>query len=224
MTQEITRGLEVREGAFGVHGSPDTSGYGGLRKVITEIPGAEPPFGSWFDEAVSALQKYLGKQDVELSDALEKVVIFRDQLTLVIAREHLLAVMSGLRDAPKLSFEVCLGVSGVHWPEETGRELHLNYPMLSMTHNRRLNVEVAVPITDPHVDSVTSIYPGNNWHERETYDFFGVIFDGHPALTRILMPDDWPGHPQRKDYPLGGIDVEYKGAIIPPPNERRWYS
>lgn len=224
MTQELTRGVEVREGAFGVHGSPDTSGYGGLRKVITEIPGAEPPYGSWFDDAVTALRKYLDEQDVGLSDALEKVVIYRGELTLVIARKHLLGVMAGLKDVPKLRFEMCLGVCGLHWPEEAGRELHLIYPMLSMTHNRRLSVEVTVPQADPHVESITSIYPGNNWHERETYDFFGVIFDGHPALTRILMPDDWPGHPLLKDYPLGGVEVEYKGAIIPPPNERRWYS
>jgi len=224
MTQELTRGLEVREGAFGVHGSPDTSGYGGLRKVITEIPGAEPPYGRWFDDAVKALEKFLAKKDVSLSSAVEKVVVYRGELTLVISRQHLQVVMAGLRDAPKLSFEVCLGVCGIHWPEEDGRELHLIYPMLSMTHNRRLNIEVAIPEADPHVDSITNLYPGNNWHERETYDFFGVIFDGHPALTRILMPDDWPGHPQRKDYPLGGIEVEYKGAIIPPPNERRWYS
>ena len=58
----------------------------------------------------------------------------------------------------------------------------------------------------------------------ETYDFFGIIFDGHPALTRIEMPDDWVGHPQRKDYPLGGIPVEYHGAEIPPPDERRAYN
>ena len=68
---------------------------------------------------------------------------------------------------------------------------------------------------------MVATYPTTDWHERETYDLFGIIFDGHPALTRILMPDDWPGHPQRKDYPLGGIPVEYKGATIPPPDQRR---
>jgi NADH-quinone oxidoreductase subunit C len=78
--------------------------------------------------------------------------------------------------------------------------------------------------TDPHLPSVTSVYPGANWHERETYDFFGIVFDGHPGLTRIEMPDDWPGHPQRKDYPLGGVPVDYKGAKIPPPDERRSYA
>ena len=71
------------------------------------------------------------------------------------------------------------------------------------------------PDSDPHVPSVVSVYPADDWHERETFDMFGIVFDGHPALTRILMPDDWPGHPQRKDYPLGGIPVEYKGAEHP---------
>jgi NADH-quinone oxidoreductase subunit C len=68
------------------------------------------------------------------------------------------------------------------------------------------------------------VYPANDWHEREAWDFFGIVFDGHPALTRILMPDDWSGYPQRKDYPLGGIPVEYERATVPPPNERRPYS
>ena len=87
-----------------------------------------------------------------------------------------------------------------------------------MTHNRRIRLEVSCPDGDPHIPSVVPTYPTADWHERETYDMFGIVFDGHPALTRILMPDDWPGHPQRKDYPLGGIPVEYKGATIPPPD------
>jgi NADH-quinone oxidoreductase subunit C len=83
---------------------------------------------------------------------------------------------------------------------------------------------VSAPDSDPHIPSLFGIYPTNDWHERETYDFFGIIFDGHPSLTRIEMPDDWHGHPQRKDYPLGGVPVEYKGATIPPPDERRAYN
>ena len=78
--------------------------------------------------------------------------------------------------------------------------------------------------TGERLESLTPLAPGFAWHERETFDFFGIIFDGHPALTRIQMPDDWPGHPQRKDYPLGGIPVEYKGTTIPPPDTRRSYN
>ena len=98
------------------------------------------------------------------------------------------------------------------------------YPLSSITWGRRLRLEVSVPDADPHLPSLYAIYPTNDWHERETYDFFGIVFDGHPALTRIEMPDDWHGHPQRKDYPLGGVDVEYKGAKVPAPDNRRSYS
>ena len=89
---------------------------------------------------------------------------------------------------------------------------------------RRLRVETTAPDDDPHVPSVVALYPAADWHERETWDMFGIVFDGHPHLTRILMPDDWVGHPQRKDYPLGGVDVEYKGAKVPAPDNRRNYS
>jgi NADH-quinone oxidoreductase subunit C len=116
-----------------------------------------------------------------------------------------------------------MGVSGAHYPEEKNRELHAIYHLLSMTHNRRIRIEVSIPDANPHLPSLVEVWAGCNWNERETFDMFGIIFDGHPALTRILMPDDWPGHPQRKDYPLGGIDVEYIGAVVPPPSDRREY-
>jgi NADH-quinone oxidoreductase subunit C len=92
-----------------------------------------------------------------------------------------------------------------------------------MTFRRQLRLEIATGVTNRSVPSVTAVYPTADWQERETYDMFGVIFTGHPGLTRILMPDDWDGYPQRKDYPLGGVPVEYKGAEIPPPDTRRAY-
>ncbi|MGI8888633.1 MAG: NADH-quinone oxidoreductase subunit C [Nocardioidaceae bacterium] len=207
---------------FGVTGPGDTSGYGGLVRQVA-VPGAtERPFGSWFDAAADRLESVLDRGGVQ--DAIRKVVIHRGEITFHVVREQLLAVMQNLRDDPDLRFEFCSGVSGVHFPHETGAELHAVYHLLSMSRNRRIRVEVTCPDSDPHIPSVVSVYPTNDWHERETYDFFGIVFDGHPALTRIEMPDDWPGHPQRKDYPLGGIPVEYKGATIPPPDQRRSYN
>jgi len=216
--------VDVRQGMFGVHGSGDTSGYGGL-VVPVAMPGpSERPYGGWFDEVVDVLTEVLDASGTGFANAVESVVVDREELTLHVARQHVVEVARALRDDPDLRFELSLGVSGVHYPHETGRELHAVYHVVSVTHGRRLRFEVAVPEGDPHVPSTTAVYPTNDWHERETYDFFGIVFDGHPGLARIEMPDDWVGHPQRKDYPLGGIPVEYKGATVPPPDQRRSYS
>lgn len=219
----IAESLGVRKGAFGVVGSGDTSGFGGLLSPI-QMPGASTrPFGGWFDEVAEEFELALVDQEVP-STAIERVVIDRDELTFYVAREQLRAVARTLRDEPALRFEICHSVSGVHYPSDVGRELHVAIHLLSITHKRRVRLEIACPDSDPHVPSVTPVWPSADWHERETWDMFGIIFDGHPALTRILMPDDWPGHPQRKDYPLGGIPVEYKGATTPPPDLRRSYT
>ena len=219
VTHEV---VDTRQGMFDVRGSGDTSGYGGLVRTVA-MPGAtQPPYGGWFDEVDQSLRARLAEQGID--DAIEKIVVHRGEITFFIRRSRLLDTARLLRDSEELRFEMCLGVSGVHFPGDEGRELHAVYHLLSMTHNRRIRLEVTCPDADPHIASVVSVYPTNDWHERETFDFFGIVFDGHPALTRIEMPDDWPGHPQRKDYPLGGIPVEYKGATIPPPDTRRSYT
>lgn len=209
-----------REGSFGVRGPGDTSGFGGLQRRVPVLPGATRPYGGYFDEIDAAL----GQAWPGYHDAVEKVVLDRGEMTLHVRREALVEFLRTLRDDGSLRFELLSSVSGVHYPDDpTGRPLHIVYHVTSMTYRRRIRLEVSVPDDDPHVPSVVAVYPGANWQERETYDLFGIVFDNHPALTRILMPDDWIGHPQRKDYPLGGIPVEYKGAEIPPPNERRSY-
>ena len=210
-----------RTGMFGASTGGDTSGYGGLQRDILFPGEAARPYGGYFDEVADALEAATGPIYAE---AVE-VVIDRGEMTLHVAREHLLTIINALRDDPALRFELCLGSTGVHYPQMTGAELHSVSNFMSITHGgRRVRVEVSCPEEDPHVPSIVGTYPANDWHERETWDMFGIVFDGHPALTRILMPDDWPGHPQRKDYPLGGIPVEYKGATIPAPDTRRSYS
>jgi NADH-quinone oxidoreductase subunit C len=213
----------VRTGMFGATGTGDTSGYGGLQVRRPPRVATPRPYGSYFDEIADRLADALRAAGSSFGSAVEQVIVANGDLTFYVRREQLMAVARQLRDDPRLRFELCLGVSGVHYPTETGAELHAVYHLLSITHNRRLRVEVTAPDADPHVPSLVSVYPTCDFHERETWDFFGVIFDGHPALTRIEMPDDWRGHPQRKDYPLGGIPVEYRGATIPPPDERRSY-
>lgn len=212
----------VRTGAFGTETTGDTSGYGGLRVRKQPPLSSEPPYGSYFDEVANALGSAL--EPLGFGDAIERVVAANGELTFYVRREHLVEVARKLRDDPALAFELCLGVSGTHYPSDAGSELHGVYHLLSISRNRRLRLEVTAPDADPHIPSLVDVYPTCDWHERETWDFFGIIFDGHPALTRIEMPDDWKGHPQRKDYPLGGIPVEYRGATVPPPDERRSYA
>jgi len=236
--------LEVRQGLFGVKGTGDTSGFGGLTRTIEFPAAAQQPFGGWWDQVYDRMGYLMSKggdplgppqgaqshtgapEDLtpNFGSVIEKVVIHRGEITFHVARQHLATLVQHLRDDAHLRFEFCSSISGVHYPADQGRELHVIYHLQSMTHNRRIRLEVSTSDADPQIPSVVRTYPTADWHERETYDMFGIVFDGHPALTRILMPDDWPGHPQRKDYPLGGINVEYKGAVIPPPDQRRSYN
>ena len=206
-------------GMFGVSGSGDTSGFVGLQQHKTTVLDSPRPFGGDFDEIVDALEEaYPG-----FHDAIERIVVDRGELTLHVVPERFAEVCVAMRDDAALRFELCSSVSGVDYLGADRRRLHAVYHLTSMTYRRRIRLECAMTAEDPHLPSVTSIYPTADWQERETYDMFGIVFDGHPALTRILMPDDWEGFPQRKDYPLGGVPVEYKGAEIPPPDQRRSY-
>jgi NADH-quinone oxidoreductase subunit C len=213
----------AREGMFGVSGSGDTSGFGGLRLPGYAPAPAERPYGGWFDEFADDFAEALAERGVP-AGAVQQITIDRGEITFYVQREHILDLCRTLRDDEGLRYELCSSISGVDYGETVAQRLHVVYHLTSMTYRRRIRLEVALDVDDPHLPSVVEVYPTADWHERECWDMFGVIFDGHPALTRILMPDDWEGHPQRKDYPLGGIPVEYKGAEIPPPDERRSYS
>jgi NADH-quinone oxidoreductase subunit C len=206
------------KGMFGIRGTGDVSGFGGLVRRRPDIVGTPKPYGDYFDEVTDALEEaYPG-----FADAIEKVIVDRGELTLHIAPEKIAEVCQVMRDDDALRFELCSSVSGVDYLGSDDRRLHVVYQLTSMTYRRRIRLEAAVP-ADGSLPTVTSVYPTADWQEREAYDMFGVIFTGHPNLTRILMPDDWEGFPQRKDYPLGGVPVEYKGAEIPPPDQRRVY-
>ena len=152
--------VDVRRGMFGAQGTGDTSGYGGLVTAIA-LPGpSERPYGGWFDEVVDILVEVLDQSGTTYAAAVESVVVDREELTLHIAREHLVEVSQVLRDDQDLRFELSLGVSGVHYPHDGGRELHAVYHLVSVTHSRRLRLEVAVPDSDPHLPSTVSVYPG----------------------------------------------------------------
>jgi NADH-quinone oxidoreductase subunit C len=147
------------------------------------------------------------------------VVVTRGEVTVVLERDDLLDALGWLRDEDGVELGFLSSLSATHWPDAEPA-FWMDYELRSMTQLHRLRVKVGMPAEDPHVPSVTPMFPTANWHERETFDFFGIVFDGHPELTRIMLPDDWEGHPLRKDEALGGVPTWFHGATVPPIDER----
>jgi len=137
------------------------------------------------------------------AQAVAEVLEFRGETTVVVPREHLRRASEYLAAEPSLRFSFLSDITTVdRFPLEPRFEV--NYHLLSLDRRERLRLKLRVEGSDPTVPSVTSIWPTANWHERENFDLFGIRFEGHPDLRRILMPDDWEGHPLRKDYPVEG--------------------
>jgi NADH-quinone oxidoreductase subunit C len=147
------------------------------------------------------------------------VFVARGEVTVVLGREELLEAMAWLRDRDGLRFGFLSSVSVSDWPDKEPR-FWVNYELRSMEERHRIRLKVGVNGTDPRVPSVTPLFPTANWLEREQYDFYGVVFEGHPNLTRILLPDDWEGHPLRKDEELGGVPTWFEGVRVPPVDRR----
>ncbi len=132
---------------------------------------------------------------------------FRGEQTILLQPEHLVTVSAYLQKS--LQYTFLSGVTAVDWPERLPR-YDVVYHLLSIPHRSELRLKVQVGKRGedhPMVPTVSGVWPGANWYEREVYDLFGLLFDGHPDLTRILMPMDWTTHPLRKDYPLTGFDL-----------------
>jgi NADH-quinone oxidoreductase subunit C len=145
-------------------------------------------------------------------------------LTLVIPVARLLEVAAFLREDPELDFAQLSWISGVDWlPREPRFEVV--YGLLSMSRAFRMNLKVPVPEDNPRVPTVIGVWPSADWLERETYDFYGIEFTGHPDLRRILLPEDWVGWPLRKDSPLGYEEVAFThntpGRTVPDPSLKK---
>ena len=151
--------------------------------------------------------------------AFPDVVVARDQVSMIVGREDLLDTLTALRDEPDLSFDSLSDVTATDWPGRNPR-YWVAYELYSMAHRHRLRVKVGLSEDDPHIPTVSRLFPTANWLERETYDFYGVVFDDHPDLQRILLPEGWDGYPLRKTEELGGVDTRYRGAFIPPVDRR----
>jgi NADH-quinone oxidoreductase subunit C len=143
--------------------------------------------------------------------ALLEVKLFRDETTLIVNRAQIVAVATFMRDTPGLVYNFLSDISAVdYYPENTRPErFGISYHIYSMLYNRRLRLKVFIPEDEPEVVTMTSVWPGANWLEREIFDMMGITFTGHPDMRRVLMPEDWDGHPHRRDYPLGYEQVQF---------------
>ena len=126
-----------------------------------------------------------------------------------VDRSRLADLAAACKDA---GFEMCMDVTAVDFHRKRRTRFQVVVNLLSHQHRRRLRITVGVPADEPVVPSLCSVYPGAGFPEREVYDLFGITFEGHPDLTRILMPDDWEGHPLRKDYSVGSVPVRFKAS------------
>jgi NADH-quinone oxidoreductase subunit C len=132
---------------------------------------------------------------------------FRGEASLTLAAEHIVAACQALRD--EFGFELLAEETAVdYWPEQAPR-MHVVYRLRSLQHNAIIGLRVPLDGNAPSMPSIVSVYANANWFERELWDMFGIRFDGHPDLRRVVMPYDWEGHPLRKDYPLGYEEVQF---------------
>ncbi|HJQ24286.1 MAG TPA: NADH-quinone oxidoreductase subunit C [Blastocatellia bacterium] len=153
------------------------------------------------DPLIDRIKKRFGDQITEAIATL-------DQQVLRVKKDAYLALCRYLRDDTEARFDMCNDLTAVHWPERAGEAFEVVVNLYSVAHNRRLRVKVSLADGES-CPSVTPLWSGADWLEREVYDMFGIRFDGHPDLRRILLPPDWPGHPLRKEYPIEYRDNEW---------------
>ena len=154
-------------------------------------PPADLPVPTFIDHLTSALP-----------DAIDRLSYWVGDWTVILRRERLLDAARHLRDSPGAAFDFCSDVTATDWPPRAQR-FDIVYALYSTRLRHRVRLKVRAGEGE-RVPSVVPVWPAANWLEREVFDLFGVQFEGHPDLRRILMPDEWQGHPQRKDYPLEG--------------------
>jgi len=136
-------------------------------------------------------------------EAVAELIYFRGDITIVIYREHLRPLADFLLTDPQMAFTFLSDVTAVdRFPIEPRFEL--NYHLLSLARRETICMRTRVPGDDPVTQSVVPVWPTANWHEREIFDLFGIRFEGHPNMRRIMLPEDWEGYPLRKDYPVEG--------------------
>ena len=153
--------------------------------------------------ADAAVPAFLASLQAGVPGGVSRLSHYLGDWTVIVPASHVLQVALHLRDAPDAAFDLCSDVTATDWPPRAEGRFDVVYILYSTRHRHRVRVKAIVGEDEP-IASVTSVWPAANWLEREVFDMFGVNFTGHPDRRRILMPDDWQGYPQRKDYPLEG--------------------
>lgn len=153
--------------------------------------------------------KIVKKIEEKFPDAVLDVKTYKDELTLYIEKESICKVAKYLRDNKELAFDFLSDLCGVDKTRiGNSNSFEVVYHLYSLKRNHRVRLKVEIPASKPTISTVTGVWKTANWHEREAYDMFGIVFEGHPSLERILTPDGFEGHPLRKDYPLRGRQPE----------------
>jgi NADH-quinone oxidoreductase subunit C len=155
-------------------------------------------------DSLSAAQRIQNR----FPEAVRELFTFREEVTLVIERPAIVEVAAFCRETDGLEFNMLADLAAVdYYPDEP--RFAVSYVLYSFAQGHQIRLKVYAPGEDPLIPSVTGVWAGADWPEREVWDMFGIRFEGHPDLRRILMPFDWTGHPQRKDYPLGYEEVQF---------------
>jgi NADH-quinone oxidoreductase subunit C len=142
---------------------------------------------------------------------VKDIVEFRGQVSMVMKRDQLLEICIWLHDDPEFHFDYLKDLCGVDYLGRKAIRFEVVYTLYSLKHDHMIRLRAEVSEEDQSIESVVQVWIGADWHERECHDLFGIIFKGHPDLKRILLPDDWEGHPLRKDYPVQGPEEEWPG-------------
>ena len=153
------------------------------------------------------------KIKVKFPEEVLEIKEFRGQVAVTLKKARIFEICRFLHDEPELSFDYLADLCGVDYLGKKEKRFEVVYHFYSIKHRRGIRLKAEVAGDNPAIDSVVPIWAGVNWHERECFDMFGIVFKGHPDHRRILMPEDWEGHPLRKDYPLQGPEKEWPGFL-----------
>jgi NADH-quinone oxidoreductase subunit C len=154
-----------------------------------------------------------------LRERLPETVVARGEVIAVVEPTELVTTLEELRGEDTLAFDFLSSLTATDRPGRSPR-YWVVYELYSMRHAHRLRVKVGIEEDAARVPSVAGVFPTADWHEREVFDLYGIVFDGHPNLRRILLPEGWEGYPLRKTEELGGVNTRYRGAFIPPVDRR----